>query len=140
MRIQWATIWIAQPIVYCYFLFAFHPCKFCKIAPINLSWYFYKKCKCTVLNGDVTKWRIIMSCGYYFESLHNIAIKVHGRVSRHRKYPESYHTQAAPFPTKVWAHSYTIIKCPRGFVIVWTGSLNHSLTASKLLTGNIHRV
>ena len=98
-------------IVYCYFLFAIHPCIFCKIAPINFVMVIFAKqiCKCTVLNGDATKWRIIMSRGYYFISLNKIAIKVHGRLSRHRKCPESCHTQAAPIPIKARVHNYDIM-------------------------------
>ena len=89
-------------IVYCNFLFAIHPCIFCKIAPINFVMVTFAKqiCKSTVLNSDVTKWRIIMSRGYNFGSFNKIAIKVRGRLSRHRKCPESYHTQASPIPIK----------------------------------------
>ena len=63
-------------IVYCNFLFAIYPCTFCKIAPINFVMVTFAKkiCKCTVLNGDVPKCRIIMSRGYYFGSLNKIAI------------------------------------------------------------------
>ena len=63
--------------------------------------FFTKNLEITVLNGDVTKCGIIMSGGYYFGILNKIAIKAHGRLSRHRKCPESYHTHATPIAIKV---------------------------------------
>ena len=84
------------------FYWLFIPVSFVKLHQLILSWHFLQEIwKFTVLNGDVTKRGIIMSGGYYFGILNKIAIKAHGRLSRHRKCPESYHTHATPIAIKV---------------------------------------
>ena len=58
--------------VYCYFLFVFHTCKFCEFTPISFVVIILTKIwKFPVLNGDITKWRIIMShdCSTYCQFL-----------------------------------------------------------------------
>ena len=51
-------------IDYCFFLFALHTCKFCKIASINFFMVVYTKkkkiLKSTVWNGDITD-KIVIS-------------------------------------------------------------------------------